>query len=125
MRISDWSSDVCSSDLVGERAVLVLRTVVVRVEKVALAIARGHRADHADAVVAGELVGEFDELRAVEEIAYHVQEQARVAPVAPRLDHAVAVEHELEDCARPRIGRAQKRVVLAWGGTRTQERQSA
>src|SRR3546814_8923982 len=35
-------------DDVGERAVLVLRTVVVRVEEVALAIARGHRADHAD-----------------------------------------------------------------------------
>src|SRR3546814_13301734 len=47
-------------DDVGERAVLVLRTVVVRVEKVALAIARGQRADHADAVVAGELVGEFE-----------------------------------------------------------------
>src|SRR3546814_5730345 len=53
----------------------------------------------------------------------HVQEQARVAPVAQRLDHAVAVEHELEACARPRISRAQKLVVLAWGGKRTLQRQ--
>src|SRR3546814_19685026 len=70
MRISDWSSDVCSSDL-----------------------------------------------------EYNVQEQARVAPVAQRPDHAVAVEHELEACARPRTGRAQKLGVLRWGGTRTLQRQ--
>src|SRR3546814_4988956 len=30
MRISDWSSDVCSSDLIGEGSVLVARVALVR-----------------------------------------------------------------------------------------------
>src|SRR3546814_580551 len=106
-------------DDVGERAVLVLRTVVVHVEEVALAIARGHRADHADAAIAGELVGEFDELRAVEEIEYHVLAHARVAPVAQRPDHAVAGGHELDACTTPRTGRTQTTVDLAVGGKGT------
>lgn len=59
-------------------------------------IARGDGADHADAAIAGQLAGELQERRAVEEIHDHVQQQARIQPVAPGIDHAVAVEGEFE-----------------------------
>src|SRR3546814_4540229 len=59
-------------DDVGERAVLVLRTVVVRVEEVALAIARGHRADHADAAIAGRSEENTPELQSLMPNSYAV-----------------------------------------------------
>src|SRR3546814_7604003 len=42
MRISDWSSDVCSSDLLGTRALVAL-VLVVRLERHGIAPDCGHK----------------------------------------------------------------------------------
>src|SRR3546814_12054303 len=70
MRISDWSSDVCSSDLVDMDDLRVLRDVVVGVEGGVEAEPRAERED--DVSLPGEATGDWIAARA------HLSREQRV-----------------------------------------------
>src|SRR3546814_16993885 len=94
MRISDWSSDVCSSDLADMDRFTMAETLVARARKHANWIGDDHGDPYEVAMLAGEVGTEMqvtakeilDHLRAA--LAYfarHVWQQISAAPAGPRI----------------------------------------